>query len=651
MRTFHRVVLVFAVLLSAFPLFAQRVPFSGVIPIPGVIEAENFDNGGNGLTWFDTTAGNVFGAYRASDMDVGAIPAGGFHIGFLADGEWAEYSVNVATAGTYNVTLKWASDYAGATSFRLLRNGTALTTQTVTKTSQVAGDWHRYLTKVFPVTLPAGPGILRVEFTQGAWNFDSLTFAQQSCAAPVFNGTLPASSTINVPAGFLLNQLKNKVTGAVSYQWYRDGFAVPGQTTDVLNLPNAEQGTDVGNYTLVATSACGATATSNVSRLAQVGCSASPGHNSENIYRALAGQPDYCYWQADKGDNFPYGNTDVSGSYNKPVVSGAVAFIKGVSPYSQWWTDYLTRELGRGPAGANWFYGGNEIGSFTYQHFNEISVLAVAYHANKTGQTGIRDLAWEWLRNTLAIHAAIAAPTNMSTMHVQGQSMAGINYTGPYIAMAGERSNWINWAGSDRSIFFSQAVGGLTHNLQGETSGVQHTRQFIEANFAGASPNAYGLTTAQRDALRNIVLTGTLPTGFLGNYISTSLRTKTRYHIVAWQSPEVVRLTLMEKSNHTETAPTFGAVYYTNARAAGGKEVHLLWPWSGVFVNDNYKDGVVKGIGTLNLPARSFEAQQPVPGQPPSPVHPPMLVTINGLPQATPAYWIVLSPTAPAVKQ
>ncbi|HEX8151597.1 MAG TPA: carbohydrate-binding protein, partial [Thermoanaerobaculia bacterium] len=585
-------------------------------------------------------------AYRADDMDVGAIPAGGYHIGYLADGEWAKYTVNTAAAATYNVTLRWASDYAGTTSFKVYEDNILLTTQTVTKTSLTAGDWHRYLTKTFAIPLKAGTHVLRVEFTQGAWNFDSMVFAQAAaCAAPTFGTPLATSVTLNEPG---LWQLTPNVSGAATYQWYKDGFVIPGQTARTLTIANAEQGKDLGVYKLVATSSCGASAPSTETRLFRVRCSASPGLSSENLYRALSGKTDYCYWQEDLAPNFLGGGTDVNGSYNKPVIAAAVAFIRGDATFnSTWWTSYLNGELGKPGGAANWVYGGNEIGSFTYQHFNTISILSVALHAQNQGNLALRNLAWEWLRNTLTLNALAAAPTNLASIHVDDQSTLGTGYTGPYVAMAGERSNWPNWTGSERSILLSQAIG-LPHNGQGETAGVKNTRVYIESRFAaGASPNAYGLTTNQADALKNLITAGTVPATLIGGYLSTTLRTKMTYHLVGWQSPEVVRVTLMTRNNHTYTAPTFGAVYFTNARKRSGKELHLLWPWSGVFANDNYKDQVTHGTATINLAGGYIQVEQPG-----NTLHPYMLQTISGLPPAsTRKYWVVLSPTAPPALQ
>ncbi len=136
------------------------------------VEAENYDLGGEGIAYHDTTAGNVFGAYRPTeDMDVGAIPGGGYFVGFMADGEWAEYTVNVTQTAVYQMVVRLASPNAATTRFRVLLDGQDISGgQVVTST----GGWHTYVDRVIPVgVIAAGNNrVLRFSFEIGAFNFD-----------------------------------------------------------------------------------------------------------------------------------------------------------------------------------------------------------------------------------------------------------------------------------------------------------------------------------------------------------------------------------------------------------------------------------------------------------------------------------------------
>ncbi len=70
--------------------------------VPGTIEAENFDPAG----YWDATPGNEGATYRTDvDVDIKSVD-GGNALGWMTAGEWVEYTVNVATAGDYEVTLR-----------------------------------------------------------------------------------------------------------------------------------------------------------------------------------------------------------------------------------------------------------------------------------------------------------------------------------------------------------------------------------------------------------------------------------------------------------------------------------------------------------------------------------------------------------------
>lgn len=98
---------------------AGPTPFQGVTAqIPGVIEAENFDEGGEGLAYHDTDAGNNGGFYRATDVDIDRDTSdGAFYVGWIKDGEQLKYTVRVNADGYYFVTARVASLGQGGTMF------------------------------------------------------------------------------------------------------------------------------------------------------------------------------------------------------------------------------------------------------------------------------------------------------------------------------------------------------------------------------------------------------------------------------------------------------------------------------------------------------------------------------------------------------
>jgi hypothetical protein len=90
-----------------------NTPFGGTpAPVPGRFQAENFDEGGEGVAYHDTTAGNTGGQHRpATDVDIEATSdtGGGFNVGWLPAGEWLEFTVNVASTSNYTLNARVAS--------------------------------------------------------------------------------------------------------------------------------------------------------------------------------------------------------------------------------------------------------------------------------------------------------------------------------------------------------------------------------------------------------------------------------------------------------------------------------------------------------------------------------------------------------------
>ena len=83
------------------------------ISIPGVIEAgfyDTFEGGlGQNITYVDTSVGND-GDFR-TDEYVDAITNNqeGAVIGWIGAGEWMEYTIDVQTAGKYDMSFRYAS--------------------------------------------------------------------------------------------------------------------------------------------------------------------------------------------------------------------------------------------------------------------------------------------------------------------------------------------------------------------------------------------------------------------------------------------------------------------------------------------------------------------------------------------------------------
>jgi hypothetical protein len=92
--------------ITVLPETIDKRPFSSApIALPGIIQAENFDHGGEGVSWHDNTHGNQYSAYR-TDTDVDITQCGAGYC-VLADnsGEWVSYSVNIIRPEYYIVKV------------------------------------------------------------------------------------------------------------------------------------------------------------------------------------------------------------------------------------------------------------------------------------------------------------------------------------------------------------------------------------------------------------------------------------------------------------------------------------------------------------------------------------------------------------------
>jgi hypothetical protein len=139
---------------------ARSRPYTGTpVAVPGRIEAENYDIGGEGLAYHDTTARNSTGAYRTDDVDIRLTTdtSGNHNIKSVRAGEWLAYSVTVTAAGTYALDLRVASSGGGGT-VHLAVDGKDVTGPIVLPDT---GGWNTWATVTKSgVTLPAGVHVL-----------------------------------------------------------------------------------------------------------------------------------------------------------------------------------------------------------------------------------------------------------------------------------------------------------------------------------------------------------------------------------------------------------------------------------------------------------------------------------------------------------
>ncbi len=189
-----------------------QAPFNpDPIAIPGILEAEDYDKGGQDVAYNDRDPANQGGAYRLGEgVDIGGVPGGGFSVGYVLQGEWLEYTVEVAEAGTYSVKAQVASAASSSSQFKISFPEEVSTTFL----TPVTNNWNTYrnVEADDEIFLAAGRQIVRLEITErDAFNIDRLIFTLKSTSteaeATIAGFTLapnPVSTELEVtlPTGF-----------------------------------------------------------------------------------------------------------------------------------------------------------------------------------------------------------------------------------------------------------------------------------------------------------------------------------------------------------------------------------------------------------------------------------------------------------------
>src|SRR6202044_2580802 len=157
---------------------ATDAPYGGTPPAgPGTGQAANYDTGGQGVAYNVTSVNGTANSYRSDgvDLEVCSDTGCGYDIGWTAGGQWFNYTVDVAAAGTYSIGLRLSSPY-GVTDGLHIANaaGTNLSGSIAVPNTGGYQDWT---TVTASVTLPAGVQTLTVDQDSTGWNVHYPTFA------------------------------------------------------------------------------------------------------------------------------------------------------------------------------------------------------------------------------------------------------------------------------------------------------------------------------------------------------------------------------------------------------------------------------------------------------------------------------------------
>jgi hypothetical protein len=227
---------------AAFTLMSEG-PYGGTpAAIPGTVLAENYDTGGQGVGYSVNTINGTDNSYRNDgvDLETTSAPGGGNDIGWTATGQWFHFTVNVATAGTYNVTFEVASPAGVTDGFHLSNASGANLTGSVNVPN--TGGWQTWTTVTATVTLPAGQQVL-------TWNQDNGGYNIYSAAFTLIGATLNTGvfyNIVNKNSGSCIDDTGSGTTNGTAVQQWACGNGT--YSTQPNQQWEFENGTASGYY-------------------------------------------------------------------------------------------------------------------------------------------------------------------------------------------------------------------------------------------------------------------------------------------------------------------------------------------------------------------------------------------------------------------
>jgi hypothetical protein len=184
------------------------------------IEAEHFDLGAEGVAYSDADAGNQGGQLRLDsgvDLEVTTDVGGGYNVGWIADGEWLEYTFFVTEPGLHNLRLRVASSTGGAV--QAILNGEDKTGEWLLPNTGGSQAWTTVTRQVF---LEYGQQKLRLEMPTGGFNLNWIEISPITSGSLV-NGAyklLNRNSALAAEADTANNRvIQNPYTGASNERW------------------------------------------------------------------------------------------------------------------------------------------------------------------------------------------------------------------------------------------------------------------------------------------------------------------------------------------------------------------------------------------------------------------------------------------------
>ncbi|MFN8249003.1 MAG: carbohydrate-binding protein [Ferruginibacter sp.] len=224
-----------------------NTPYGGTAHIiPGTIQLEDYDNGGQNIAYFDNTTENLGSFYRTDEsVDIETSTEGNANIGWTEAGEWMKYTVHVNSTGNYTLLARVSSQNI-ATAFRVEMDGITIATIDVPNT----GGFQSWQSVIIPnIPLTAGDKVMRVYYITGGYNLNYISFSLTVNQLPSANAgtdqniTLPTNSVS-------LNGSGTDPDGTITaYLWRKIAGPASGIITNSMAATTTVTGLSQGTYT------------------------------------------------------------------------------------------------------------------------------------------------------------------------------------------------------------------------------------------------------------------------------------------------------------------------------------------------------------------------------------------------------------------
>lgn len=203
--------------------------------IPGLIEGEHYDEGGQGISYNDDDKREGDPTFRAGDnVDVITGGSNGYSVGFTITGEWLEYTVDVTT-GIYNIVFYYSSGPSPIGNLKVNLDGTEL--------ANISGmepwkGWAEAATvTVKDIAISGGTDkILKLEIVDGRkFNIDAIEFSNPVTGVSISG--CPADSLLAGASHQLTANLSPSDATDQSVSWSSSNTSVA--TVDASGLVSA----------------------------------------------------------------------------------------------------------------------------------------------------------------------------------------------------------------------------------------------------------------------------------------------------------------------------------------------------------------------------------------------------------------------------